>query len=62
MIDDALRCLKPGGIAIFIEGDFDLFSESQVTIEEPASETNPDGSWLCRWMNGAFVAANWNGD
>jgi SAM-dependent methyltransferase len=51
-IDEARKCLRPGGIAIFIEGDFDLVTEDQATIQEPASDTNPNGSWLLRWMQG----------
>lgn len=53
-IEEARKCLRPGGIAIFIEGDFDPFMEDQVTIQEPASDSNPNGSWLVRWMQGKF--------
>lgn len=56
-IHEARKCLKPGGIAIFIEGDFDLFAEDQVSILEPASEENPNGSWMQRWMQGMCVEA-----
>jgi hypothetical protein len=54
-VDEARKCLRPGGIAIFIEGDFDLFMEDQKTIQEPASDSNPNGSWLLRWMQGEFL-------
>jgi SAM-dependent methyltransferase len=52
LLQEAVKCLRPGGIAIFIEGDFDLFTPDQKTIQEPASDTNPNGSWLQRWMQG----------
>lgn len=52
LVDEARRCLRPGGIAIFIEGDFDLFTEDQQNLQEPASDSNPDGSWLQQWMHG----------
>lgn len=49
MLVEATRCLKPGGLAIFIEGDFDLLGEDQITILEPASDNNENGSWMQRW-------------
>jgi SAM-dependent methyltransferase len=52
LLQEAVKCLRPGGIAIFIEGDFDLVTTDQKTIQEPASDTNPNGSWLQRWMQG----------
>lgn len=55
LLDEAAKCLKPGGIAIFIEGDLDVFEEDQKTIVEPASENNPNGSYLQRWTQGQAV-------
>lgn len=54
LLEEATRCLKPGGLAIFVEGDFDLLKEDQRTIQEPASDENPNGSWLQKWMQGTF--------
>ena len=52
LIKEATKCLKPNGLAVFIEGDFDLVEEDQRTIKEPARDAYPDGSWLQRWMQG----------
>jgi len=52
LLEEASKCLKPGGLAIFIEGDFDLFDEDQHTLLEPATEGKPGGSYLQRWMQG----------
>ena len=49
-IQEASKCVKPGGLAIFLEGNFDLVKEDQRTIQEPASDSNPNGSWLQRWL------------
>lgn len=54
LLDEAYKCLKPGGVAIFLEGDLDLFEEDQKTIVEPASEENPNGSYLQRWLQRNF--------
>jgi hypothetical protein len=54
LMEEASKCLKPGGLAIFIEGDFDLFDENQREILEPAGGTNPDGCYLQKWMQGSF--------
>jgi 2-polyprenyl-3-methyl-5-hydroxy-6-metoxy-1,4-benzoquinol methylase len=52
MIQEASKCVKPGGLAIFIEGNFDLCREDRQTTQEPASDANPDGSWMQRWLQG----------
>jgi len=48
--------LRPGGVAIFMEGDFDLLAEDQRVIQEPASDANPNGSDLQRWMQAVRMA------
>jgi 2-polyprenyl-3-methyl-5-hydroxy-6-metoxy-1,4-benzoquinol methylase len=50
LLQEASKCLKPGGLAIFTEGDFDLLFEDQQTILEPATEGRPGGSYLQKWM------------
>ncbi|KAG8761215.1 hypothetical protein FRC14_006264 [Serendipita sp. 396] len=50
LLTEVFKCLRPGGVAIFIEGDFDLLEEKQMYILEPASDSNPNGSWLQRWV------------
>jgi hypothetical protein len=52
LLVEASKCLKPGGVAIFMEGDFDLWAENRETLQVPASDENPNGSWLQRWMQG----------
>jgi len=52
LLKEASKCLKPGGLAIFLEGDFDLFDEDQDTILAPVSDSNPNGSYLQKWMQG----------
>lgn len=50
MVNEVYKCLKPGGLAIFLEGDLDLFTEDRKAIIEPVSEKNPNGSYLQRWI------------
>ncbi|CAG8733625.1 17501_t:CDS:2, partial [Acaulospora colombiana] len=41
-------CLKPGGIVIWIEGDYDFYSGYPIVYKPFASEANPSGSYLQR--------------
>ncbi|PVG03394.1 S-adenosyl-L-methionine-dependent methyltransferase [Serendipita vermifera] len=56
LLEEASKCLKPGGLAIFMEGDFDLWSEDRRSLQVPASDENPNGSWLQRWMQAVRMA------
>lgn len=56
LIKEATKCLNPGGLAIFIEGDFDLVKEDQRTIQEPADDEHPNGSLLQKWMQAVGTA------
>jgi hypothetical protein len=55
LLEEVPKCLKPGGVAIFMEGDFDLWSEDRRSLQVPASDDNPNGSWLQRWMQGGSI-------
>jgi hypothetical protein len=54
LLEEASKCLKPGGLAIFIEGDFDIHLSDQHKIIPPVGESNPDGCYLQKWMQGSF--------
>lgn len=47
MMDDAEKCLKPGGVVIFIDYDAQFCAEDQVS-RQPMAESNENGSWLVR--------------
>ncbi|KAG8835203.1 hypothetical protein FRB91_001163 [Serendipita sp. 411] len=44
------KCLKPGGIMIWMDGDYDILSRDRNVYSIPASEYHPDGSWLTRFF------------
>jgi SAM-dependent methyltransferase len=54
ILAEAPKCLRPGGVVIFIEGDLDIYEEDQKTCVAPVSENNPHGSHLQRWMQGCI--------
>ncbi|KAG8814264.1 hypothetical protein FRC17_001236 [Serendipita sp. 399] len=47
---DVHQCLKPGGIALWIDADFDLYSTEKFEYHPPASDNHPEGSWAQRIM------------
>ncbi|KAG8761654.1 hypothetical protein FRC14_000038 [Serendipita sp. 396] len=47
MMEEAERCLKPGGVVIFVDYDAQFCAEDQVS-RQPMAETNENGSWLVR--------------
>lgn len=54
-IEEAERCLKPGGLLLFIEGDYTLYAEDQLSPAPLGSEETPDGSWFHRIFNGELI-------
>ncbi|KAG8827580.1 hypothetical protein FRC17_007792 [Serendipita sp. 399] len=57
MMLDVEACLKPGGIAIFIDGDMTMYQEDMVTPikigqDEGEAPGSPGGSWLARLARG----------
>lgn len=53
-MDDIISCLKPGGIVIVIEGDYDMYSSDYHVALPVASEENPSGSWTSRFFYGEY--------
>jgi hypothetical protein len=49
---DVHSCLKPGGIVIWIEVQYDLFFTDKFVYKTPATEVNPSGSWMQRPLAG----------
>jgi hypothetical protein len=49
---DVEKCLKPGGLALWLDIDYDLYSGSNFTYKPVASELNPSGAWLQRPIYG----------
>lgn len=49
---DVQLCLKPGGLLIWIEPDYEVFTPDIHTYQEPGSDSNPNGTWTGRVMFG----------
>ncbi|PVG02067.1 hypothetical protein CPB86DRAFT_811956 [Serendipita vermifera] len=47
---DVHSCLKPGGIVLWVDADFELYSTDQFRKLVPATDAAPEGSWLQRFM------------
>ena len=47
-LSDAEGCLRPGGIVIWIDGDFDLYSGWPAVYRPFWSSQNPNGSYITR--------------
>lgn len=45
---DAEKCLKPGGLVLWLDIDYDLYSQTNFVYKPVASELNPSGVWLQR--------------
>ncbi|PVG04486.1 S-adenosyl-L-methionine-dependent methyltransferase [Serendipita vermifera] len=45
---DVEACLKPGGIVIWLDVDYDIYSKDRVTYEPYGTDENPSGSWFQR--------------
>ena len=52
---EAARCVKPGGVLLLLDGDFDMFHEDQVTFQEMNCTQYPHASWLARFFHGKSV-------
>ncbi|CAG7852550.1 SubName: Full=Related to methyltransferase {ECO:0000313/EMBL:CCA71907.1} [Serendipita indica DSM 11827] len=44
------RCLEPGGIMLWMDGDYDMCTKDKAIYRAPASDAHPDGSWLARMI------------
>lgn len=50
--EDMEKCLKPGGIILIMDADFNFISQDPMVYLIPASDTNPNGSWVARIFYG----------
>ena len=53
---EAGKCVKPGGVFLLVEGDFEWYAEDQVHLQEPNNTQFPDGSWPVRLSYGAILS------
>jgi hypothetical protein len=49
---DIEACAKPGGIVIYIDGDFDVYSGYPMVYRPFWSESNPNGGYMTRVVYG----------
>ena len=49
-------CLRPGGVALFVDGDMHLVKEDMDTFQEVACDACPSGSWMQRYFHGQSAA------
>jgi len=53
-MQEAHSCLKPGGMAVWFDVDYQLMTSDKHVYLAPASEENPSGSWTARLFYGSF--------
>jgi hypothetical protein len=56
---DVEKCLKPGGLALWLDIDYDLYSGDRFGYKPVASELNPPGAWLQRPIYGRASVSTW---
>ena len=49
---DIHQCLKPGGMMVWIDVDYEVYSGPNFDVLPLASEENPSGSWFHRIFYG----------
>ena len=52
--EDLEKCLKPGGLIIWVEVDYHMIARNMVDYIPLPSETNPAGSWTARLLFGPY--------
>jgi 2-polyprenyl-3-methyl-5-hydroxy-6-metoxy-1,4-benzoquinol methylase len=52
---DIEHCLKPGGMVVWMDVDFDMYSNDRFLYRPFATESNPSGSWFQRIVFGKRV-------
>lgn len=45
---DVEMCLRPGGMVVWMDVDFDMYSNNRFLYRHFATEENPSGSWFQR--------------
>ncbi|PVF97732.1 S-adenosyl-L-methionine-dependent methyltransferase [Serendipita vermifera] len=58
---ESIKCLKPGGMIMFID-PLHMLKEGRTAFYDPASSTNPEGSWHQRMMMLSFHGAQMLGN
>lgn len=55
-VREAVMCLKPGGILLWSEPDYDFYTSNRLVWRPIASEHRPDGTWFGRiiWGRSSF--------
>jgi len=53
---EAAKCVKPGGVFLLVEGDFEVYAEDTMHLLEPNNGQFPDGSWVARSFYGAILS------
>jgi len=53
---EAAKCVKPGGVFLLVEGDFEMYAEDTMHLLEPNDAQFPDGSWVARFFYGAILS------
>jgi hypothetical protein len=59
-MQDAAMCLKPGGIILWLDLDYNLYSTDAFNYLPVASELIPSGAWLQRPIYGMPSRQHWN--
>jgi len=55
-MSDVEKCLKPGGLVLWVDIDYDLYSQKTFVYKPPVSELHPSGVWLQRPLYGRWIA------
>lgn len=53
------KCLKPGGLLIWLEPDYDMLTPDIYVYRPIASEGHPTGSWTAHIVYGGFNFYKW---
>jgi hypothetical protein len=52
--NDVSLCLKPGGLVIWMEGDYDFYTDFPLRYKPFISDLHPDGSCMVRVLYGSI--------
>jgi SAM-dependent methyltransferase len=54
-LNEIHECLKPGGIALWIDTDYECFTPDIHVYRTLGSDEHLDGSWIARFIFGAWL-------